>query len=157
MAYAAIRDKYSATGLEIHIEHCNFQLTGSYSVWPYLSGVMYGRDNVFGSLPYSEAAWASIQSREGINPTSIASGATLNVDWNYNVHHVSGTAQIVNVYAGGFPVYNRVHSGTMHLIADASWSLANTGNILPKTTAPRTVNEVVTLVHDPVNGKWFET
>jgi hypothetical protein len=46
--------------------------------------------------------------------------------------------------------------GPVHLIADDAWALTAGGNVRPRTLAPRQVHEVVTLVHDPGTGLWYE-
>lgn len=90
----------------------------------------------------------------GLAVDALASATTVALDISYDTYHVTGVAAIETLSLfGGVP---RAHAGVVRLIADGTWSTANTGNIAPKTTGARTVNDVVELTHDPVTNKWYE-
>lgn len=94
--------------------------------------------------------------REDLSPNTVASAASIalsSADFhNYNSHLVSGAAAIANLNFG----YAFIGILRLFVAPGGSWSTANTGNILPKTTAARTAGEVVTLYWEPTAAKWLE-
>jgi uncharacterized membrane protein len=93
-----------------------------------------------------------------INPSTVSSAATTYIPTNYGTHYVSGTTQIVTLNLGrsGHVANNAFSGSEVRIIPTAAWSLGNAGNILPKNTTARAVNEVVTLLYDATAGKWVE-
>jgi hypothetical protein len=99
---------------------------------------------------------------DAINPSTVTSGSTTTLDWNYRTHRVGGSATIATIHYGGAAAKNVLFGGVCRLIADdgatpSSWSMSAAGNIVPLTTATRTPGTVVTLVWDAAAGKWYET
>jgi hypothetical protein len=121
--------------------------------------VITGRDNVF---PASPATWPTsagrvhaLAPRRGVG-AAVASGATVTLDPSYDTFHVTGTSAITNVYIGGSASTQRCFAGKVNLIADAGWSFAGTGNVVPLNTSARAAGSVAVLVYDPAAGKWYE-
>lgn len=85
---------------------------------------------------------------------AVASSSTLTLFVAYDTYYVSGTTVITNIV---LPLSaHKFLSGKIRLIATGVWSTSNTGNIVPKTTSARTVNDIVELVWDPVASVWRE-
>ena len=121
-----------------------------------LNGALRGGDNYLSSefLWGKAATYGYMAPGHGIG-ANIASATTITVKWNTDTYFVTGTTAIETINAQGSNA-NMLFDGRIYLIASGAWSTANTGNIRPKTTAARTVNDVVCLVHDPVNDLWYE-
>jgi hypothetical protein len=94
--------------------------------------------------------------RAGVNPTSVASAASIvtnSAAWlNYDTHVITGSAAIANLTAP-YPCV-----GTIRLVVatGGTWSLANSGNIVPRVTTARTANDVIELLWEPTAAKWLE-
>lgn len=94
--------------------------------------------------------------RVGVNPQLVASAPTLDVGTanflSYDTHVITGSAAI-KFLDKGFPCV-----GILRLVVGpgGAWSLTNDGHIMPKTTDPRTPGTVVTLLWEPITGKWLE-
>jgi hypothetical protein len=79
------------------------------------------------------------------------------LDRSHNTFHVTGGVAIndVHISVPGHMQANKLE-GPVHLIADDGWFLTAGGNVRPRHLAPRKVHEVVTLLHDPGTGLWYE-
>jgi hypothetical protein len=101
--------------------------------------------------------WQGFRLREGLDAAVRSSAATLRVGTNHDTVRVSGTAAVATLELGDpAAVTQYFHGATLRLIAGDGWSTGETGNIRPKTTAPRAVGAVVTLTYDAIAGLWRE-
>lgn len=116
------------------------------------SGVVRGRNNYFqAGCPNLDAGYQKFSPRRGLGGT-IASANSVTISASYDSYHVTGTAQINSISLGG---YNWME-GMIYFIADGAWSFGSGGNVRPKTTGVRNVNEVVALMYDPTTELWYE-
>jgi hypothetical protein len=157
-------DDYGLLG-RIEVTGCNFENTGQ-SAWAYSGGPgkMFGQNNYFGSNARQPEANLSVSGMFGrvsprtqTSPNSLASVSNLCLHFNYNAWRVTGTTRINYITVGCSDATNRMASGPVVLIADGTWSLGDTGNIRPLSTAARPIGSSVTLVHDPQTDIWSET
>jgi len=94
--------------------------------------------------------------RMGVNPVAVASAASIDTNvtaWlSYDTQVITGAAAIANL-TSPYPC-----AGTVKLVVatGGTWSTANSGNILPLTTAARTAGTVVVLLWEPTAAKWLE-
>jgi hypothetical protein len=145
----------------IEVTGCTFENTGQ-SIWAYSGGPgkMFGWNNYFAPNARQPEAhgslYAHIKPRKQVSPTPLSSAATLRPNFNYDTYHVSGVTRVINVQMGGSESSNRMFSGELQLIADGRWSLGDTGNIKPLTTAARVVGSAVVLRYNPEQGYWLE-
>ena len=124
-----------------------------------LSGKVVGRNNYFDNntnyvFNYGGTAGngVTIQPKEGISPTAIASAAAISaVSPNFSTHRVSGAATIGTLRFGtdnGQGGNRCLHGAIIRLIADtgATWTL--NGADFAEVTGPVVAGQVVTLMYD---------
>jgi hypothetical protein len=135
-----------------------FQQVGR-SVWARsgLSGKVTGSGNTFASRqPEGKIGlYQLLQLGNLASPTALSSASMIAPHFNYNVYTVNGTAQINYIKVGGTDVTDSMSAGRITLISKG-WSLSNSGNIRPRTTARRAVGALVVLAHDPATRLWIE-
>ena len=92
----------------------------------------------------------------GLSPTSFGSTAEMVLPTMFgDTWHITGTNAIDYIYiASGDNTY--CLATRLYLIADAAWSTTTAGNIVPRTTAARTVNGMYCFQYDPFTRKWYE-
>lgn len=143
---------------QMSVNNCSFQNSGR-SLWARsgASGKVSGSGNSFaGRQPEAKAGmFQLVQLRSQTAPSSIQSASQISPHFNYNVYNVTGTAQINSIKVGNSDFVNKMCSGRLTLIS-AGWSLSNSGNIRPRTTARRPVGAVVVLVHNSQTDIWQE-
>lgn len=105
----------------------------------------------------STTAVAYVRPTEAIHTTDLASASTLVLGaGDKNKFKVTGSAviDIIDLPSG----HNRALEGVFffEVATAASWSLSNTGNIVPKSTSARNAGEMVGLYHDAANHVWRE-
>jgi hypothetical protein len=166
---------FHEAGLELHpgadsgsieVNGCDFsQLVGApinfNSSSATFGNVIRGRDNVFNDRPLAAggvAMNALLRLRPAIaSGLAISSAPQIVLNRSYDTFHVAGTGSIGEVHIGVLgSIETNKFEGQVHLIADGRWSLTRHGNVRPRRIAARNLNEVVTLVHDPATGLWYE-
>lgn len=94
--------------------------------------------------------------RRGSNPTTVASATTIDTNvaaWaNHDVQVVTGSAAITTLDKP-YPFVGIVR---LVVAAGAMWSTSGAGNIAPSTTSARAAGTVVSLLWEPITGKWLE-
>jgi hypothetical protein len=143
---------------QMSVNNCSFQNTGR-SVWAQsgASGKVLGSGNTFaGRQPEGKAGmFQYLQLGGRTAPSTIPSASQLAPHFNYGTYTVTGTAQINYIRVGGNEVVNEMCAGRITLIS-SGWSLSNTGNIRPRSTARRPVGSVVVLVRNGLTNTWVE-
>lgn len=143
---------------QMNVNNCSFQNTGR-SVWAPAgaSGKISGGGNSFaGRQPEGKAGmFQLLQLGSRTAPSTIPSASQIAPHFNYNAYTVSGTAQINYIRVGSTEVINEMCGGRLTLISNG-WSLSNTGNIRPRSTARRPVGAVVVLVRNSLTNTWVE-
>jgi len=172
---AVVYDDTSGGVGELTVENCTFKNTGR-SIWAQngASGKVKGGDNFFAtrmpearSLQNANTATATpteagtemyqgLQLRRGDSPEKLASGSLLAPSFNYDSYRVTGAARINSIKIGGSDEVTRMCAGRLELVAEGGWTLGEGGNIKPLSRGPRSVGEVIRLVHDPQAGFWVE-
>ena len=117
-----------------------------------------GSNNLFrsGGVKGASTLQQRFVRRVGVNPQSVGSATTIDVKTanflSYDTHVVTGSAAIATL-GNPYPC-----AGTLRLVVGpgGTWSTASSGNIMPLTTAARTAGAVVTLLWEPITGKWLE-
>jgi hypothetical protein len=135
--------------------------------------LIYGRDNLFNDRrmitggeahnmiarlrPRQAIALETVTGQKDVSDSGDSGSPkwTILLDRSYNTFHVSGP-QIDYVYMGISHVERNKFAGPVHLIADNRWLLTSKGNIRPRHPKWRSIDEVVTLFHDPVTETWHE-
>ena len=121
-------------------------------------GLSFG-PNVYDSVGGRIRGWLTPPPSKG---SAIASAGTIWVKSSESFYDVTGAAAISTIAVTGQQNPEKIFHGPIRLIASASpgFSVDNAGNIRPRTTAPRTMHEVVTLFFDSEanggNGLWYE-
>lgn len=94
----------------------------------------------------------------GVNPSAIASAATVYFGVAYDAHHISGTTTINN-----FNIESSTGQGLAALsgvmvcvIFDSTAATSAAGNIKPKSVAARVANEAARFMYDAQIGFWYE-
>lgn len=94
--------------------------------------------------------------RRGSNPTTVASATTIDTNvaaWaNHDVQVVTGSAAITTLDKP-YPFVGIVR---LVVAGGATWSTSAGGNIAPSTTSARAAGTVVSLLWEPITGKWLE-
>lgn len=143
---------------QMTINNCSFQNSGR-SLWAVAgaSGKVSGSGNSFaGRQPEGATGmFQLVQLRSQTSPSSIQSASQIAPHFNYSIYNVTGTSQISSIKVGGNDVVNKMCSGRLTLIS-TGWSLSNSGNIRPRTTARRPIGAVVVLVHNSQTDVWQE-
>jgi hypothetical protein len=153
------QDEPSGNLKGIEVTNCEFNNDGQ-SIWSYAGGggKIRGSGNHFvTNQPLANPdLFQLLELRAAVSPKSLPSAATLTPNFNYNTYRVTGTSTIYNIKLAGVDEVNRMCAGKLLLISEGAWSLANSGNIKPRTTAVRKAGKKVLLVHDPQAGYWYE-
>jgi hypothetical protein len=146
----------------VELNECVFDVNtagGALVQYNAAANTVSGRGNsVLSASQFRGANAQGLQLKEGRNPITVASAATLILSQNFNYHRVSGAAAISRIRLGAQDDYNKHFSTRLWLVVDSggTWSLSNAANIVPISTAPRVANEVVELYYDPSVDKWYE-
>ena len=145
------------------VEDCEFTAgTTAEAIWVTAAlgaNVLDGENNRFLNGAYVFVATSGQQRmvrRRSANPNTVASATNMNSSSStfahYDTHVLTGSAAIQSL------TQTAAFVGIVRLVvaAGGSWSTANTGNIAPKTTAPRSPGAVVELLWEPIASKWLE-
>jgi hypothetical protein len=155
---AIIYDDPTAVSAQVDVKNSTFSGTGP-SIYAKngASGKVTGSSNTFaGRQPEARVGtFQLLQLGAQSSPNTIASASQISPHFNYSTYNVTGTTQIKNIMIGGNDVVNRMCSGRITLISNG-WSLANTGNIRPRSTAVRPRGASVVLIHNPQTDIWQE-
>jgi hypothetical protein len=121
------------------------------------AGTLRGQGNTFAQgTPNVTTNAQYLAGRAGQAPSTAASASSVTLDvLNYDTFHLTGTAAIATLVPSSAQA-QKGYSGTVRLIADGAWSTSSSGNISPRSTAARTVNDVVILTYDPASALWYE-
>jgi hypothetical protein len=120
-------------------------------------GKILGRDNTF-DYPFDiyidyDGTKQGLEGKAGEFTSTVASGATLALDQNYDLFPITGTATINTINYG----YEGLFGGTIYLWSKDGFTLGTSGNILPKGGSHAVaVDETVALRKVVSTGKWME-
>lgn len=126
-----------------------------------VGAMAYGHDNFYtvsGGEPQSDSRLGShFAARKMLNPTAIASAATINPSFNFDTHQVSGSTTIDTILVGGDTTRNvMAYQVTLIASSGATWAISLAGNVVPLITTARTAGQAYTFRWDSIDQKWRE-
>ncbi len=157
-----VRGSYGgASAADIDFEGCHFKNAEAVRFSANNpAGSVRGRNNFFDSTTWTtdggSTGWCQIHPREAANPSTVASAGSVTLSPNYDLHHITGTTTINNIYILDSAPAVILFGGKIRLVADGAFALGAAGNIVAKNGAARAVGELIVLEYDPTTAKWRE-
>jgi hypothetical protein len=154
---------YAQSSAVVEIDRCEFGPSGDYAIRLDATSELRGQDNLFQGAPtiirWDATASSSLINRRGIGP-SIGAAATIGIDWNHDVFHVTGapetTIQRIAIDDLAFGALR------IHLVADVPFTLGQGATTVENirtragTDTRIAANQAVALVFDPSRAVWYE-